>query len=410
MQYFRNVELTKRYPISKTGVTRWVALAQQGKLDLQLVEVAGKHYIANTEKNRIKIEQMIEANRKYLNSRALKTVTPTKKFYELYSLTQAMDIASNIETYHEIPLKYSYFDGGAAYWEQYMQRVAHEPTLNMLTGTNKLIELSESYINSLLNGSQRVNVIDLGVGDAQPAKSLLAHFLDKGVLGRYIGIDLSETMLELAERNVTMWFGDRVKMEIHVRDIATDSFNDLFLDQYFDTPDKPINLILFFGGTLTNFRAPTEVLQVIRRSMGKNDLLLYNKKLDTPKTRQYFDFSGGDEAQKPAPLSPKGRFMLDLLNINPDCYEVEQLFDEYKRERIIRIRLKMALSLRFKFAEGERTVDLDKDETILVWRALHQNALEVIEQFDQSGFRTLHTGTTKDGEYFLSIAGIKTTY
>jgi uncharacterized SAM-dependent methyltransferase len=407
VQYFKNVELAGLYHVSEKTIRNWIESAQRSRVELELYDHNSKTHIANTTKNKLLLEELVERGKKHRPALFHKTAKPSPEFYKLYNTTQVVEIAASIDTYREIPLKFSYFDGGAAYWDQYMEKLAQEPTLNMLTGTGKLLALSEGYIDSLIGSSKRVNVIDLGPGNALPAKDLLAYTQAKGVLGRYIGVDLSESMLNIARRNIATWFGDLITMETYIRDFETEQFNDSLVGEYFGrASDNPVNLVLLFGGTLTNFRSPVETLQVVRRSMGKNDLLLYNDKLDTPDTRRYFDF--GIKENKNETLSSRHRIVLDLLNIDESCYEVEQSFDSKKHIRSICIRLKLALSLKFEIDQGERTIHLDKGETILIWRALHQNGLEIIQQFDASGFRTLHTSTTMDGEYFFSVAGVKT--
>jgi len=57
------------------------------------------------------------------------------------------------------------------------------------------------------------------------------------------------------------------------------------------------NLVLFLGGTLSNFRDPSHVLSTIHNSMGKNDLLFFTKKLDTERARRFFELAApGNQA------------------------------------------------------------------------------------------------------------------
>ena len=83
-------------------------------------------------------------------------------------------------------------------------------------------------------------------------------------------------------------------------------------------------------------------------------------------------------------------------------------FDQQKRVRFIQVRLKVGLTIKFKFENGEREVSLEKGETILLWRAWHQTALEIIAEFEKVGFTLLQSSLTKDRQFLLTISGVET--
>src|SRR6266550_9452031 len=124
MLYFKKAELAETYHISEKTVTNWVREAKDGKLDLELHEEHGRAWIANTTRNIELIEQLVEGRKKFRNSRGIKAVTKKPEFYELYNQQQIFDLTSSLDIYHEIPLDYAYFDGGADYWDEYAQRLA----------------------------------------------------------------------------------------------------------------------------------------------------------------------------------------------------------------------------------------------------------------------------------------------
>jgi len=405
MKYFKNVELARIYNVSEKAVRNWVESAQNGKLNLELYEKDGRFLAANTVKNQLIIEELVKKGQKYKNTRAYKTVTPSQKFYELYNDTQILDIISGIDVHREIPLQYSYFNGGAEYWDKYAQRLLKEKTPNTLKSTIKLFELNEAYLSEVISKFKKVNVVDLGVGDCLPVKGLLEFLQEKSVLGRYVGIDISEDMFTIAKRNIDTWFTGKVAFENVVRDINYDRFEDLLAEElYGDDETQTINLVLLLGGTLSNMRVPEHVLRLINNSMGRNDVLFYSLKLDTENARRYFDFNVGS----PQLLDTQTKFTLDLLNIEGSFYDVEQLYDERKRSRFIRIKLKMDLRIAFEVGGKSRHLSLKKNETVLWWRAKHYTALEVIDQFDKNGFDLLQATTTPDQEYLMTISKIKT--
>ena len=405
MLYFRNVDVVKEYGVDESTVRYWINRVRKGKLDLVLHEQDGRYYIANTEKNKATIKGLVEAHKKFRNSKSVKVVTPSVEFYSLYNEVQIYDILTNLELHHEIPRQYNYFDGGSESWDSYAQRLASEETPNIINRTIRLLAESESYLNSLLSDYKRVNIVDIGVGNALPVKAFLAYLLKRGGLGRYIAIDISGEMLEIARRNIKEWFGDKVSFEGYEMDISRDWFSNILAEEYIkkDAQDT-VNLVLLLGGTSSNFRDPDDTFKAIRNNMGVNDFLIYTGKLDTDTTRRYFDFN--INPGRPV-LPPIHRLVIDLLNIDESMYDLELGYDAELRQRYERIRLKMGLTIKFEFEQGEREVNFNKGETILVWRSWQQTVTDVAQQFDRNGFYILHSSQTKDQEYIITMSRVK---
>lgn len=401
MKFFKNTELAKLYKVSEKSVRNWVDAAEIGKLDLQLIDNNGKQYIANTSKNTSIIETLVEKGKKYKNKRGAKTLAPKPAFYELYSEKQIIDIISHITIHRETPLQYTYVDGGAADWDKYAHRLLEEATPNILNSTVGLLEMCDSNLRQLLDGYEKVNVIDLGPGNGLPVRPTLQRLLDEGRLNKYIPVDISGDMLAILSKNVEKWFGDRVKVEPQIRDISYERFNDLLASNFAD--NKTANIVFLLGGTLANFRSPAQVLQVINSSLGPDDILINGGYLDTPKTRRYFDYYTSDRK-----VPVQDGIILDFLNINESLYDVEQIFDEKKRARTISIRPNVDLSIEFEIAKGKRYVELRKGEPILIWRHWHKTLVELVNLFDENDFDVVQATKSTNGQYSLVLAKIKT--
>lgn len=401
MKYFKNSELANIYQVSLTAIWRWIEAARQQKNELELVSVDGKDYIANTSANLEIVKSLVAGGRKKRNGLGFKTVSPQRKFYDLYSPAQVYDICTAIEIDREIPLQYGYFDGGATYWDGYAKRLLKEPSSNNLKSTRKLLDLSRSYLADLLQGFDRVNVVDIGVGNALPVRPLLEWLLREEKLGRYMAIDVSADILGIARNNVKQWFNGAVRFEEYQLDFSRERFANILAGDYVAHGAKStLNLVLFVGGTIQNFREPDQVLKIIRDSLGVDDILIHQQKLDTEGSRRYFDFSL-DASQK---LAPNHRFVLDLLGIEDSFYDVEMGYDAVAAQRYIRARLKFAISIEFEFEDGERVIELKKGDSILVWRARQQTGMQATELLDQCGFHVLQASETSDHEYLLTIS------
>ncbi|HSX33350.1 MAG TPA: L-histidine N(alpha)-methyltransferase [Candidatus Saccharimonadales bacterium] len=405
MKYFKNTELAKLYHVSEKSVRNWVDAAVAGKLKLELHEHNGKRFIANTAQNTEVVEGLVEKGKKYKNRRAYKTVTPQAEFYEVYDPKEVFDIMSNIEIHREIPHAYSYFDGGAKYWDLYTHKLLDEQTPNPLTKTIELLALNTSYIDDLISRFGAVNVIDLGVGNCLPVRDWLAHLLDKGLIKRYIGIDTSKDMLQIAESNINDWFKGQLQLEGEVRNVIYDRFSDLVAADSLHGSEPTANLVLFLGSTIANFRDPDHALRTIGGSMNKDDYLLLSLKLDTERARRYFDFGTGSEGPT---LDLQEKVVLDLLNIDASYYEVEQFFDESNMARQIQVRLKVDLAIDIQVGDGHKVLEINKGESVLLWRALHKSMIDVISLLDRNGFDLIQATRSRDEENVLIICKIKT--
>jgi uncharacterized SAM-dependent methyltransferase len=405
MLYFKKAELAETYHISEKTVTNWVREAKDGKLDLELHEEHGRAWIANTTRNIELIEQLVEGRKKFRNSRGIKAVAPKPEFYELYSQQQIFDLTTALDIYHEIAPDYTYFDGGADYWDKYARRLASENLPNLLTSTIKQLKANQGYIDDLTSRYKRVNIVDIGPGNGLPVRELLQHLLDQGKLGRYIALDISPSILEVVERNIRSWFGDKVLFEGHQIDIKYDRFAHLLAeDALGENANNVVNVVVSFGAGFSNFHSPDDAFKTVRSSMNRQDLFVHNLKLDSKTSRQYFDLG---LRTKSTLFDVHERMMVDLLNIDESLYDVEMGYDDQQRQRYIRIRLKVALAITFSLEKGDRIIELNKNDTILVWRYWHQSAQEVITQLAYNHFDVLQTSQTEDKDYLLTVSRVK---
>ena len=406
MNYFKNVELASKFNISESTVRNWVKLAKSGKLELALSEDRGRTYVANIPSNIPAIERLVAENRKYRNSLAAKTVSPRPEFYKLFTQAQIYDIVRNLEIHHEIPRQYNYFDGGAEAWDAYTQRLARDEGPNLLNQTVALLKEVQVYLDSRLSNYKRINVVDVGVGNAYPVKNFLTYLIEREKLGRYIALDISDSMLDIAQKNINAWFGNKVNFERYELDITFERFANILAEDYLSQRvNDTVNLVLFLGGTADNLRTPADAFRTINESMNPHDLLIYTDKIETEGIPpQWFSHYA-----KPGKLSiaPIHRLVFDLLNIDDSLYDVEMGFDPHSCQGYTRAKFKVALTLDFEFEDGGRTVELEKGDAILLWRSWEMTANRVAEQLSTNGFYQLHMSQTEDHEFILAVAEVK---
>jgi uncharacterized SAM-dependent methyltransferase len=405
--YFKNSELTSTYHVALNTVLNWIKAAQAGKLDLELVTENGRTYIASSARNISALAELASERKKYRNTRTTRVVSPGLDFYRIYDPEEVQDIISSLDVHREIPRAYNYFAMGAHYWDEYANLLSHNESPNLTNRTQALMASNFGQFDLLLADYQKVNVIDIGPGNAITSKGLIQHLLDRGVMGRYIALDISPEMLKIAHDNIRSWFGTEVPFEGHKLDITHARFGQVVADEYLSPKaDSSVNVALFLGGTLGNLRSPEEALAVIANSLGKRDFLVLSYKLDTTRTRHKFDFS---TSPSNTTLAPIHRYMFDLLNIDESLYEVEMGFHPEKHARFTRVHLKVSLNIQFEVGGGTRAVEIEKGESILLWYFWQQTLMEASTQLIRNSFYPLQLSQTSDREYLLAITQLAPT-
>jgi hypothetical protein len=208
----------------------------------------------------------------------------------------------------------------------------------------------------------------------------------------------------LLEKNIAEWFGGKVKFEGYDLDITYDRFANILAEDYLAKTNGSANLVLLLGGTPYNFRNPDDAFRTINESMNINDLLVYTDKLETPEMHpEWMKY----ETKQGEQLAPRHRLVFDLLEIDESFYDVEIGYDPKIGQRYSRTRLKVALTLKFDFDEGQRVISFEKGETILLWRSWQMTPNAVVEQLERNGFYQLHSSQTEDHEFILSVSEVR---
>jgi hypothetical protein len=188
-----------------------------------------------------------------------------------------------------------------------------------------------------------------------------------------------------------------------VRDITSDKFDDLIVDDMLsEHSDDTVNIVLLLGGTFVNFRRSSDALRPIHDSLHRDDLFISTLKIDTETSRNYLDLGATKESSTPF------SYITDLLNIEPSFYDIERGFNRVDKMRYVRVVLKQPTTVSFNLGgELRRTVEFNKGDKILLYRAWHLSTLQVIDQLTESGFTLLQASLTRDRQYFLSMTGVE---
>ena len=403
--FFKNTELAIRYNISEATVRNWIRSSKEGKLKLELIESRARSYVANSISNIALIDTLVQQNRKYRNTNAIKTVSPTDELLRVFDNKQVHDIVRNLELHREIPRQYGYFAEAAGEWDEYINKQMAAEVPSVVRSCGELLDANFGYIDQRTAKYKKINLIDVGVGNGVPVRRLISHLRGTGKLGRYVALDFSEDMLNITKRHMKEWFGDDFSFEGHQFDMTQNRFTSILTKG--DAIDEPetINLVLLLGATPNNLRIPEDAFRNVCESMAPHDLLVYTDRVETTVEPPEWFRHSYEEAPKKFELLGRHRFVLDRLGITESFYDARVGFDVKGRRKYACAKLKFALNLKLDLGGKEKIVQFEKGDNILVWQCWRWTSSKLIDILESCGFYVAHLSQTED-RYVVVVAEI----
>lgn len=415
MNVLKNIEVARHYGISHTTVNNWIESSRKGRNKLKLVEKKDRFYIEDSVANQMIMEDLSRKGRIYKSKEERIVCSTQSEFFERFNLKQIGDIVNSLETYREIPHKYTYLKSGSKNWDEYANRSFEENIPNTVTNTDKMLINSFNFlVNNLEGESVKFNLVDIGIGNALPVKSLLISLAQSNLLNSYIGIDISPEILEIAEKNVREWSSKlnvKVDFQKYTRDITNEGFQDILI-QKTASNQRVINLVMFIGSTIENQRNWRHTLESLIENLNKNDILILGQTLNNNRSKLYFDFKNSQERviekdKNSRFLSWKELVIPQLLSIPSDAFEVGMLYSTEEDRRLLQIVLTKDITVQIKSENIDKTIELFRGERIILWKHHHHSITEIANILDEVGLNLLHSTTSKDQAQVLTISKLK---
>jgi L-histidine Nalpha-methyltransferase len=250
--------------------------------------------------------------------------------------------------FKEIPAKHFYDARGSDLFEQICELPEYYPTR-----AERTILLARA--DGIIRRTGAGELVELGSGSAEKARILLAAMSRAGTLRRYVPLDVSESALEAAARELLDEFD-----ELTVHGLIGDF--ERHLGQVPKTDGTP-RIVALLGGTIGNFLPGTRrrLLREIGRLLGPRDRLLLGTDLvkDPAVIEAAYDDAAGVTAEF-------NRNVLHVINreldadFSPEAFEHIAFFD--RKHEWVEMRLRSMrpcsvlvgdLGLRVDFAAGE---------------------------------------------------------
>lgn len=387
MKIWKNIQISKEFGIHPSTVTNYIESALKGKNSLSLIEVGNRHYIIQNEQNKDVLNALKQEGLKHKNKDLIKKIKPSQDFYKIFDKHQVAEIIKNLETYHEIPHKYSYFYKGAKAWSQYVQRSYQKPLENTVTNTSLLLKLSNEYLLSKVEG-RIMNIVDIGAGEGTTVKEFIQKTLDQKLLKTYIAADISPDMLKISANNFKNWFGDRLDYKQLKIDINNQNLQDtVFYLSSQKKYRKVRNFVFFLETTIENQKDYNKTLLNLKDSLGKDDILVIMHSLDTSSARSYFDLWNKDFNQSKK-IPDQIYWIPEMLGFEDTFYKPIFLYDEIDKCRYIQLELVLDIELEINFNNLYKLVYLPKGTKINIWRHTHNPLTKINQRLNDLGLYT----------------------
>ncbi len=187
----------------------------------------------------------------------------------MFSQRQLAELITAIKGRSEIPLKFNYVGKiGASNWDRIAKRRGVDPHgINSVEAT-LLNAKTGSFLSSFKN-LEKLNIIDIGPGNAFPVIPLLDRLKEMKVKFRYVPVDISQAMLDLATNSVKKIFPEVAVKQV-LLDFELGNFPEI---TYKLRKGGYKNFMLFLGSTLGNQSYRTRVLTNFRDSMTSDDYI-----------------------------------------------------------------------------------------------------------------------------------------
>jgi len=304
----------------------------------------------------------------------------------MFTKRQEAELITSLQWRGEIPLKFAYL------WEGSKNRenIAKKRSWWWINLTEKV--LLSKRINDFLKSfenKEKINVFDVWCWDGLPILPILDELNKNGVKFRYVPLDISQELLDIAEKNIQSRYDCEIKKILF--DFELWNFSET-------TYDLKIwgysNLLCFMWSTVWNFWDKNRVLSNMRDSMWIDDFLLIGVEMTNfSKINKVIQHYQWDLIERFHYFIPN---QINIIKEDTNFIATWNDKDNQIEARIIINKNQNVKIWKYNFI-------LEKDEQILVWRSTKFNERSFTKLLSDSWFRTELLTTTSDRSYVLSL-------
>lgn len=307
----------------------------------------------------------------------------------LLTRKQEFELITSIKGRGEIPVKFCYLGEGAKEWD----RIAKRRT-SVMKGINTfesdLLKKRIKNIVSTFSDCKKINIIDIGCGNGEPVAPILDELSKLGITIRYVPIDISREMLDIAKDFVSKRYKN-IEIKTFQLDFELGNFSDIIFEL---KGGGYSNLLLHLGSTLGNHSDRQRVLANFRDSMSSDDYLIIGVEL-----------TNFLKINKILPHYEE-KELGDILYLMPEYIGIDRKDTDYDfswNDKLNQVEVKMILKKDARVKIGDEKFTLEKGEAILLVRSVKFSEWSITKLMSDVGFRTELLTTNPDRGYLLSM-------
>lgn len=392
MRYFKHSEVVRIYGVSDKTVRNWIDAAQASKNDLDVVLVKGRPFLADTLHNEETISRLVNKNKKFRNTRSSTVIRPTKDFHDNFTLEERSKIIRSLLTKRQLPFRSRYIGQLAKLWSEYLLKLRDSEVGTYLSGSINYMSLLRHYLSTENNVKTSWNVIDVNCANALSSVEFVKNLSRNKQLGLYVAVDVSPSLTNMSVQTLNGVNCTETTLDIELESV------ERILDSHAQALVQRPNHFLLLGGTVTNYNDPLMVIKHISGSMKTTDLLTITLKLDSAKSRSFFDFNGKHVLSE---LSSHDEHFLKMLGFKKDDYTVYQKYDVLSRERHIYIEPSKNIEVIFG-NDSQSKVEFRAKEQLMLLRIHHWTEAEFLKIISDAGLTVVHSSLLQN-EGFMGV-------
>lgn len=331
------------------------------------------------------------------NSRIAK---PSSEFYSIFSQEEVLEIIDALETRWEIPLKYSYKGQGAKIWHHFYLKFLQPKWYRKSNVEIDLLRDNFEYINSNIQNFSNVTIIDVGAGTSYPAKEFVNRLHQLNKINTYIALDISEGLLDVSRKNFTGWFS-KVEYKNQYLDIENSSIPEILPEYYNSQSKDTAKIILHMGVTMGNHYNRTKVLKNFRKSMGKNDFLVFTNEIGSNSQWDGIARGGCKYHAEEIYQSVKNKIGIK----SEDCQLVRK-YDLETDSVVANIKFQHNYTINFSFQGINKQIEIPKNKEITIWRHHKYEMPELLQELERAGMQLVHYTTNRYSSHIMAICKV----
>ncbi|BAY33426.1 hypothetical protein NIES2107_53220 [Nostoc carneum NIES-2107] len=326
---------------------------------------------------------------------------PNSKFYSIFSKKEVLELIQALEVRREIPLKYSYKGRGAKIWNNFYQKYITPQWYRTSNVEIDLLTQNFDYVNGNYQKSEKVNIIDVGVGNSYPVKKLVSRLAKLNKINQYIGLDISNELLEVSKANFTKWFPS-IQFNSATVDIENSEIpQELWQSSNPANTHNIANIFLHLGVTIGNHQDRIRALQNFRKSMSKNDLLVFTNEIGS-NSQWDGKVRGGCKYH----VEELYAWIKNKVGIKAEDCELVRKYDLKTDSITANIKFHRDYTVTFNQLGIDKKFEVVKDEEITIWRHHKYEMPELLKELEQAGLQLVHSSCNKYFSHIMVICQV----